>query len=88
MARASLTDPSSLPPLYLLQDLICYRPALFIATVVVAFLVAMGESANSDHPHYFKYSTVTGYFLQDDPATNHDGFDYVSSSEIPEWRPD
>jgi hypothetical protein len=61
---------------------------LFIATVVVALLVVMGEPANSDHPHYLKYSTVTGYFLQDDPATNHDGFDYVSSSEIPEWHPD
>lgn len=23
------------------------------------------------------YSTVTGYFLQDDPATNTTGFDYV-----------
>lgn len=28
--------------------------------------------------HYLKLTTVTGYFQQDDPATNPDGFDYVS----------
>ena len=27
---------------------------------------------------YINYTTVTGYFLQDDPATNVSAFDYVS----------
>jgi hypothetical protein len=26
---------------------------------------------------YIKYGTVTGYFLQDDPATDGGNFDYV-----------
>ena len=34
----------------------------------------MGESLSSMHLHY---STVTGYFLQDDPATDPSDFDYV-----------
>jgi hypothetical protein len=27
---------------------------------------------------YFNYTTLTGFFLQDDPATSTTGFDYVS----------
>lgn len=33
--------------------------------------------AATGHPSYITYSTVTGYFLQDDPATDSSTFDYV-----------
>lgn len=51
-------------------------------TVAVAFLIMMGESkANSV---YIKYSTATGYFLQDDPALQKTirYFDYVRSRPV------
>lgn len=32
--------------------------------------------------HYLQYSTVTGYFKQDDPATEPKGFDYVRTIMI------
>jgi hypothetical protein len=38
----------------------------------------MGESPKPT-PEYIKYSTVMGYFQQDDPATEDHGFDYVST---------
>ena len=34
-------------------------------------------------PTHIEYTTVTGYFLQDDPATEPHGFDYVSSYHLP-----
>lgn len=40
---------------------------------MVAFLLMMSGSDD----HYPQYSTVTGYFKQDDPATDPKGFDYV-----------
>lgn len=52
-----------------------YRPFLFVATIVVTFLVMMGESKSAE---YIKYTTVTGYFQQDDPVTVSGTFDYVS----------
>jgi hypothetical protein len=30
-----------------------------------------------NHSHEFKYEAVTGYFLQDDPKTDPDTFEYV-----------
>ena len=59
-----------------------FRPFLFVATIVVAFLVMMGESKSAEytkHTKYIKYTTVTGYFQQDDPDTVSETFDYVSS---------
>ena len=32
-------------------------------------------------PGYIKYSTVKGYFLQDDPSTNATIFDYVHNPQ-------
>lgn len=40
-------------------------------------MVMMGESP-APSEEYTKYSTVTGYFLQDDEATGSKGFDFVS----------
>ena len=59
------------------HTLIISRPFLFLATIVVAFMVMMGES---NVPQYIEYTTVTGFFQQDDPATEPNGFDYVSTS--------
>lgn len=40
-------------------------------------------------PGYISYSTVTGYFLQDEPDTVASGFDYVSdNSEVRSDRTD
>ena len=33
-------------------------------------------------PGYIEYSTVTGYFLQDEPDTVASGFDYVCCSRM------
>jgi len=45
--------------------------------VVVTFLVMMGETKGHN---YIKYTTITGFFLQDDPATNPATFDYTSTN--------
>tara|TARA_R110002033_G_scaffold162780_1_gene199580 strand:+ start:461 stop:718 length:258 start_codon:yes stop_codon:yes gene_type:complete len=39
-------------------------------------MIMMGE-APTPSEEYTKYSTVTGYFLQDDEATDPKGFDFV-----------
>lgn len=38
-------------------------------------------------PGYISYSTVTGYFLQDEPDTVASGFDYVSDYPEIQTRP-
>lgn len=58
-----------------------YSPFLFIATLVVAFLIFMGDAPAAPEQEYLKFSTVTGYFLQDDPETDPNGFDYVSAMQ-------
>lgn len=30
----------------------------------------------------FRFSSVTGFFLQDDPDTNEEGFEYVGARQI------
>ena len=37
-----------------------------------------GVSGSGSNSHYINYTTVTGFFLQDDVATNPSSFDYVS----------
>ena len=49
-------------------------PLLFVVTVFVALLIIMGEAPRSSHT---QYSTVTGYFLQDDLETDESAFNYV-----------
>lgn len=41
-------------------------------------MALLKRSGESDGPTYIKYSTVTGYFQQDDLATEPKGFDFVS----------
>lgn len=45
---------------------------------VLVFASAVAVSARS----YIQYSTVPGYFLQDDNSTNATTFDYVSKSML------
>jgi hypothetical protein len=47
---------------------------LFIWTVLVAMTTVMSEACE---PSYIKYTTITGFFLQDDPKTDPSTFDYV-----------
>ncbi|KAL3424490.1 phosphoglycerate mutase family protein [Phlyctema vagabunda] len=52
-------------------------PVLFLATVVVALIVSMGEATA---PKHLRYTTVTGFFKQDDPATDSATFDYTKEN--------
>lgn len=53
-----------------------------LSTLVLAALAAPLTQAASlnirDEEGYIKYTTVTGYFLQDEPSTNATTFNYVS----------
>ncbi|KAH8423448.1 histidine phosphatase family protein [Aspergillus melleus] len=53
-------------------------PVLLVVTLLVAGLSMMAE-ARSDESH-LEFFTVPGFFLQDDPETDPDTFDYVSSN--------
>ncbi len=54
------------------------------STCLAVLLLASSASAllNStvQWPVYIKYTTVTGYFLQDEPSTNATTFNYVGLS--------
>ncbi|MCJ1303628.1 hypothetical protein MMC08_006438 [Hypocenomyce scalaris] len=52
-----------------------FIPLLFVVTVFVALLIIMGEAPRSSHT---QYSTVTGYFLQDDLETDESAFNYTA----------
>ena len=57
-------------------------PFLLISTIIIAFWILMGESAPPDVPaqeSYLAYSTVPGFFAQDDPATDDKSFDFMTS---------
>lgn len=56
--------------------LIISRPFLFLLTIFATFIVMMGES---NTPRHMTYTTVTGYFQQDDPNTDPKGFDFVQN---------
>lgn len=48
-----------------------------IFLTVLALMAMMGGGHNE--PSHMKYTTVTGYFLQDDPSTQANTFNYVSN---------
>ncbi len=50
-----------------------FESVLFL--VMGLALIAMGEANN--RPSYINYTTITGFFLQDDPKTVSSTFDYV-----------
>lgn len=50
-----------------------------IALLAGSFAAALANAATIDfNAGYINYTAVTGYFLQDDPATNASTFNYVS----------
>ncbi|KAI9048773.1 hypothetical protein LZ554_007604 [Drepanopeziza brunnea f. sp. 'monogermtubi'] len=51
----------------------------FVATIIVAFMVMMGETPAPSEQHTV-YSTVTGYFLQDEEGTDPKGFDFTTTN--------
>jgi hypothetical protein len=54
--------------------------SFFFATLSLAQLKKMTDSAHLDNAvsdSYIRYSTVKGYFLQDDESTDPKKFDYV-----------
>ena len=51
------------------------RSACLLGVTVVLALIAM---ADAGRPSYINYTTVIGYFLQDEPSTDPGTFDYVS----------
>ena len=59
----------------------------FTVTVLAA-LILMAESHQSS---YINYTTITGFFLQDDLSTNASTFDYVNvlqpphGTQLTEW---
>jgi hypothetical protein len=68
---------ASIPSLPRPELTINSRPILFVVTIIVPFFLMMGESSGPKST-YLKYSTVTGYFEQDDPNTESRGYDFVS----------
>ena len=56
-------------------------PSSLIFAVATALLSGQSEAqylnTTNKGPGYIQYSTVTGYFLQDEPDTVASGFDYV-----------
>jgi len=82
MARESHT-PLLEQPLYMRRNRRLCRaniliPLLFIATIVAAFIVMMGET--QPDASYLKYTAVTGYFLQDEPSTDPKTFDFTTTN--------
>ena len=61
-----------------------YPLHLLVVAALTAILVSMINAYSMDTPSYIiKYTTITGYFLQDDPTTNASTFDYVRTKTHP-----
>ena len=52
--------------------------ATSFSLVCTTILLALGFMAEAGRPSYFNYTTITGYFLQDEPSTDPITFDFVS----------
>lgn len=57
-----------------------------IATLLLSCGDARTLATRAKDKGYIKYSTVKGYFLQDDPSTNATTFDYVRHMFLLEWK--
>lgn len=60
--------------------LIQFSPLLLVTTVLVAGVMAMAESIPTES--HLQFTTISGYFLQDEPTTDPSKFDYVSIPPI------
>lgn len=52
----------------------------YIVLTALAAACASAASLDVSGPGYINYTTVTGYFLQDEPTTNASTFNYVSAT--------
>ncbi|KAK2625307.1 hypothetical protein QTJ16_005676 [Diplocarpon rosae] len=52
---------------------------LLVSTIIAALFVTMNETS-SPADEYVRYSTVTGYFLQDEESTDPTGFDFTTTN--------
>jgi hypothetical protein len=51
-------------------------------TLILAAAPVAWADWDSAEGKSIKYTSVQGYFLQDDPATNPSGFDYVCATSV------
>lgn len=52
---------------------------LFMMTMIMTMTITV---ADAQRPSYINYTTITGFFLQDDPTTDPSTFDYVSAPTV------
>lgn len=55
---------------------------MMFSSSLVSAATALWLLANAADATYINYTTVTGYFLQDDASTSPSTFDYVIPSEM------
>jgi len=48
--------------------------------VITSLYVGAIDAANSNRSNYFNYTTVDGYFLQDEPGTNASSFNFMTTN--------
>lgn len=68
-----MPDMPELPDMLPVSMAVASRLNLLLATLVALFIMTDAHPSS-----YRNYSTITGFFLQDDPTTNASTFDYVS----------
>ncbi|OKL61850.1 hypothetical protein UA08_02853 [Talaromyces atroroseus] len=81
--RQSRNEDPELARIDTLSERAQIRPILLFITIILAWVMTMTESvamATRQQESHWRYSTVTGYFLQDDEGTDSDKFDYVSTN--------
>jgi hypothetical protein len=69
------------------MQLITFLSGILASTCIAKAVPAPAPTSAAVLPRiypdeYFNYTTLTGFFLQDDPATNPSTFDYVRVSRI------
>ncbi|PLN75199.1 histidine phosphatase superfamily [Aspergillus taichungensis] len=76
-------DPQHLAVLHRLFRIPVIIPILLVLTLLAVGVAIMGESLASAATlaeSHFQFSTVPGYFLQDDPNTDPEQFDYSATN--------
>ena len=53
---------------------------LSVLKILVLAILAVVVKSHYIHQEYINYTTLTGYFLQDEPTTNPSTFNYVRPS--------
>lgn len=55
-------------------------PSLLAATLTACALQVTLADSPSPNNAYINYTTITGYFLQDEPSTNSTAFDFMTTN--------